>query len=177
MIRIPVQSSNIVAIGHDPVTRDLEVEFKTGVYVYSDVPADAFKALMAAPSVGNHLHTHIKPKYRAEKLGAPKAPPQEDEPQPAPLLYPMITPRAAVAWFAQMIEANLQTNDGTKPDWATQEDRAIFLHLLSEVMELGEAIVGGNPACIISEASDVGACAMMLADKRRDRPSRDRGAA
>lgn len=61
MKRVPVESSNIASIGHDPATNTLEVEFKGGgVYTYHDVDADKHAALMKADSVGGHLNAHIK---------------------------------------------------------------------------------------------------------------------
>lgn len=61
MKREPVESSNIRSIGHDPVTKTLEVEFLNGnVYQYHDVDADKHSALMKADSVGGHFNAHIK---------------------------------------------------------------------------------------------------------------------
>lgn len=61
----PVKSSNVEAIGHDPDTNTLHVRFKGGdLYHYHDVDAEKFAALKAAPSVGSHLHQHIKAKHQ-----------------------------------------------------------------------------------------------------------------
>lgn len=68
MQRSPVQSSNIVSVGHDPNSNTLEVEFKGGsVYTYHDVDADKHAALMAAESVGSHFHQHIKTQHKFTK--------------------------------------------------------------------------------------------------------------
>ena len=64
MQRIPVSSSNVCSVGYDPQRHVLEVEFKGGgVYQYAGVPAEAHRALMAAPSVGSHIARHIKGAY------------------------------------------------------------------------------------------------------------------
>ena len=69
MIRVPVQSSNIRSIGHDPLTNTLEVEFVNGgVYQYDGVPAEKHSALVGAESIGRHLHQHIKQNHAARKL-------------------------------------------------------------------------------------------------------------
>ncbi len=57
----PVESDAIRALGHDPATNELHVEFKHGGrYVYQGVTAAEHEALMGAPSVGGHFHAHIK---------------------------------------------------------------------------------------------------------------------
>jgi hypothetical protein len=56
---VPVKSSNIKAVGHDPATNTLTVEFIGGDrYDYPGVTAEQHKALMAAPSIGQHLYRH-----------------------------------------------------------------------------------------------------------------------
>lgn len=64
MERIPIESTNIRAIGFDPATCTLEIEFTTGaVYQYQGVSQDDFDALMQASSKGRHFHAHIKNKF------------------------------------------------------------------------------------------------------------------
>lgn len=59
---VPVKSSNIAGVAHDPRSNELHVEFKNGgVYVYRGIDAVQHAALMAAPSIGSHLHSVIKP--------------------------------------------------------------------------------------------------------------------
>lgn len=71
MNRTPVTSSSIAAIGHDPATNVLEVQFKNGgVYAYEGVTADHFDALMKAPSLGKHFQTHVRSGgFKHTKLG------------------------------------------------------------------------------------------------------------
>jgi hypothetical protein len=65
----PVKSSNISAVGHDPETQELQVEFVGGgVYAYDAVPADIHEALMKAESVGKFFHAQIKNAYKTRKL-------------------------------------------------------------------------------------------------------------
>lgn len=65
MNRAPVVSSNIAAVGYDPNTMTLEVEFTSGsVYQYFDIPEAVFQELMSAASIGTFLNRHIKGSYR-----------------------------------------------------------------------------------------------------------------
>lgn len=62
----PVTSSQITAIGHDPATNTLAIQFpsKTGsgsLYHYDNFTADQFDAFKSAPSIGSHFIKQIKP--------------------------------------------------------------------------------------------------------------------
>lgn len=62
----PVKSSQIAAIGHDPETNTLAIQFpaKAGsgsIYHYSNFTAEDFAAFSAAESKGAHFGKHIKP--------------------------------------------------------------------------------------------------------------------
>ncbi len=62
-------SGTIAATGYDPERRTLTVKFKSGgTYEYAAVPQEKYDRLMAAPSLGAYLHTHIKPSHRVRKL-------------------------------------------------------------------------------------------------------------
>ena len=57
----PVLSSNIAAIGHDPITLTMTVLFKSGSrYEYKSVPTVLFDQLIKADSVGSAFHKLIK---------------------------------------------------------------------------------------------------------------------
>lgn len=57
----PVESSNIAAIGHSPITLTLTVQFKNGTtYQYECVSASLFDQLIKADSVGSAFHKLIK---------------------------------------------------------------------------------------------------------------------
>jgi hypothetical protein len=71
--RIPVESSNLKSVGYDEKTRVLEIEFHHGgIYRYYDVPADTHSALMKAESKGKYFQSHIRNKFRFEKIGSGK---------------------------------------------------------------------------------------------------------
>lgn len=68
MLLSPVQSSNVKAIGYDPITSQLRVEFNNGgVYNYEDVPAETYRGLMASHSKGAFLAANIKGKHAHSK--------------------------------------------------------------------------------------------------------------
>lgn len=62
-----VTSSQINAIGHDPATNTLSIQFKSkdgtagSTYHYADFGAEAFAAFKGAESIGSHFGKHIKP--------------------------------------------------------------------------------------------------------------------
>jgi hypothetical protein len=67
--RHPVQSSNISEVGYrrDPgkQTGILEIKFVKGdrVYQYYDVPWQRVRSFLAAPSLGEYFHRHIRNEY------------------------------------------------------------------------------------------------------------------
>ena len=64
MIRTPVASSNLCAVGYDFTSRTLEIEFNDGsVYRYSGVPENVYRALMSAGSHGRYFAAFIKDCY------------------------------------------------------------------------------------------------------------------
>lgn len=76
----PVQSSQVKAIGYDPLTKTLACQFTHGpghLYVYPGVEPKMHADFMAAKSIGKFFGQHIKAlpfaKYEAPKTEAPKA--------------------------------------------------------------------------------------------------------
>jgi hypothetical protein len=64
MLRTPVASSNLRAVGYDPDLHLLEIEFRDGrIYQYPGVPAGVFRGLMNAASKGSYFHNHIEGTY------------------------------------------------------------------------------------------------------------------
>lgn len=62
-------SSNVKAIGYDPESETLRVEFLSGgTYDYSGVPRAEFDALESAPSIGSYLAKNVKGKYASTKV-------------------------------------------------------------------------------------------------------------
>jgi len=64
---IPVSSSNIRAIGYDPVARILGIAFHSRAlpYYFTNVPASIYREFMAAGSKGTFYQQRIKPYYRS----------------------------------------------------------------------------------------------------------------
>ena len=61
MNRVPVSSSNLRAIGYDPDSCTLEIEFLNGgLYRYSGVPVSVHASLMSASSHGSYFDANIK---------------------------------------------------------------------------------------------------------------------
>jgi len=63
---IPVESSQLAAVGHDAENSTLAILFKRGdgvgnTYYYQNVDAEQFKQFQQAESVGSHFYKHIKP--------------------------------------------------------------------------------------------------------------------
>jgi KTSC domain len=70
MERQAVSSSNLAAVGYDPATKTLEVEFKGSgaVYQYAGVPQDIYDSFIKAESVGRYFQTYIRPCYEYKRL-------------------------------------------------------------------------------------------------------------
>lgn len=69
MVREPVVSSSIAAIGYARFSRVLEVEFRHGgVYQYLEVPAEEHEAVMRAVSKGEYVNHAIKGCYEYRKV-------------------------------------------------------------------------------------------------------------
>lgn len=58
---VPVNSSNIRAVGYEEETATLVVEFEDGaIYHYLNVPSPIFEGLLSAPSKGTYFDRHVK---------------------------------------------------------------------------------------------------------------------
>ena len=63
---IPVISSQIAAIGYDPMTGELVIRFHgfgrqgASIYSYAGVPAALARGLVEAQSPGSYFHRHIR---------------------------------------------------------------------------------------------------------------------
>lgn len=61
MERQHVGSSHLKAVGYDPATQTLEIEFLDGgLYQYSGVPESVYQGLMSASSHGQYFDQYIK---------------------------------------------------------------------------------------------------------------------
>ena len=71
MQRTEVSSGQIRSIGYDEAARTLEVEFTSGgVYVYRDVPPEAYQDFMNADSKGRYFAIFVRANYEYERLHA-----------------------------------------------------------------------------------------------------------
>jgi hypothetical protein len=64
-----VDSSVLIAVGHDPVGAVLQVVFRTGrIYRYLGVPRAVYEELLAAGSAGEYFNKRIRTKYRSVRV-------------------------------------------------------------------------------------------------------------
>lgn len=69
MKRTKVKSTHVAAVGYDPDTRRLHVEFHNGqTYEYRGVDSHFHDALMKGDSVGENFHTYIRPNFKGVKI-------------------------------------------------------------------------------------------------------------
>ena len=65
MQMVRVNSSAIEAVGYDPVTRRMKIQFTGGnTYDFCGVPEHIFSGLMSAFSKGTYYNDHIKDRYQ-----------------------------------------------------------------------------------------------------------------
>lgn len=82
----PVNSSQIAAIGHDPASETLAIQFyRNGepgnVYHYRNFTATEYAAFAGAESIGSHFYKHIKPhadKHPYQNMGVPTTAPTQE---------------------------------------------------------------------------------------------------
>ena len=69
---VPVESSNLRAVGYDEAGPTLYIQFKSkkgdSVYAYDGVPHEKWVGLLQATSKGKFLSTEVKGHYRATKI-------------------------------------------------------------------------------------------------------------
>jgi hypothetical protein len=69
MEMIPVESSNLEAVGYDNNEARLVIGFKDGsAYEYYDVPQYVYDELIAADSKGKHAHHNIYKVYNQQRI-------------------------------------------------------------------------------------------------------------
>lgn len=68
MDRETVTSSTVLSIGYEPSTSTLEVEFRSGIYQYYNVPEPIYQQLIEADSKGKFMHIYIKPAYPCSRV-------------------------------------------------------------------------------------------------------------
>lgn len=67
---VKVRSSNVKAVGYNPETTTLGVQYLNDTeYYYYNVPIEHYDAALRAPSVGSYLHQHIKKgQYKCKQI-------------------------------------------------------------------------------------------------------------
>lgn len=65
---IPVESSNIEAIGYKEWNQELYVRYKSGTYIYHGVEKKLYEDLMKSESKGRFMNENIKSTYTYNKL-------------------------------------------------------------------------------------------------------------
>lgn len=61
MLLVPVQSSDIAAMGYDPSSFELQIQFTNGrIYSYATVPPELYAGLVSAPSKGSFFAQFVK---------------------------------------------------------------------------------------------------------------------
>ena len=66
---ISVVSSNLVAVGYEADTQKLYIQFRNGLYVYTNVPQAVYEGLMSASSHGKFFHQFIRNAYPYRRIG------------------------------------------------------------------------------------------------------------
>lgn len=67
---VPVHSSNLAAVGYDPATGEMQIQFRRRgrLYSYADVPPDVHDALINAGSKGGYFNYRVRFRYRTTRL-------------------------------------------------------------------------------------------------------------
>ncbi len=69
MKMMPVDSSNLAAVGYDKKSQTLRIRFgHGGLYEYYNVSEDEYEGLMNAPSHGRYFNFNIKGSYEWSEL-------------------------------------------------------------------------------------------------------------
>lgn len=64
----PVESSGIAAVGYDPATNDLHINWKSGsASVHHNVPPEKHAAFLASDSKGKFFHAQIRAQHPGER--------------------------------------------------------------------------------------------------------------
>lgn len=65
MEMIRVNSSAIAAVGYDPPSQRMKIQFKQGkTYDFCRVPQSVFDGLLSASSKGSYYDSHIRNRYQ-----------------------------------------------------------------------------------------------------------------
>lgn len=65
----PVQSSHMRAVGYEPTSRTMHIQFHNGeVHEYTGVPQPFHDTMMSAESVGSFFHKNVKPFFNSRRI-------------------------------------------------------------------------------------------------------------
>lgn len=66
----PVKSTSIKAVGYDPATKTMRIQFHHSdmTYDFLAVEPHEHKALLTADSIGRHFGQHIQPKHNGTRV-------------------------------------------------------------------------------------------------------------
>jgi hypothetical protein len=79
---LPVQSSNLKAIGYDHATQTMAVQFLNGnIYHYDSVPQTVYDNFMADDSKGSYFSKFVRGKYDSHIWTPPKKEEDKQEAQ------------------------------------------------------------------------------------------------
>lgn len=69
MERQPVKSRIMRSVGYDDSTKNLEIEFQTGlVYQYSGVPPKVYSDLINSEAVGKYFSEKVRNRFRTKQV-------------------------------------------------------------------------------------------------------------
>ena len=69
MDMVPVSSRNLSAVGYEPSSAILRIQFNNGkLYEYYDVPQYIYDELVAAESKGSYAHKNIYKAFRQSEI-------------------------------------------------------------------------------------------------------------
>jgi hypothetical protein len=71
---LPVQSSNIAAVGYDTIQNVLHIQFKgkDTVYEYNGVPVEVYELMISTDSIGSFYARNIKSNYKGKAIEGEK---------------------------------------------------------------------------------------------------------
>ena len=70
----PLESKMFTAAAHEPETRTLYLQFRSDeIYSYFDFPEDQYQAFLQAESRGRYFLSHIRGKFRYQRLARSSA--------------------------------------------------------------------------------------------------------
>jgi len=66
---VPVVSSNLAAVGYDPATGEMRIQFRKRDRIYRyTVPYEVYRGLMDASSKGRYFARRIRWRYRGQRI-------------------------------------------------------------------------------------------------------------